>query len=124
MISQSQMNEWVHKAVEHFQAVMPPIDALYPEYRIVTDGTVDTIRQTLLEKTGSQTFICTDVASMETLHGPRGNAILVYQELFNALLSGDDGEEIIASRSGLSAPCVFIEELTLDDARKYDCMPI
>ena len=94
MISQSQMNEWVHKAVERFQAVIPPIDALYPDYRIVTDGTDDAIRQTLLEKTGSQAFICTDVAPMETLHGPRGNAILVYQELFNALLSGDDGEEM------------------------------
>ena len=29
---------------------------------------------------------------------------------------------IIASRSGLSAQCVFIEELTLDDARNYDCI--
>ncbi len=33
-----------------------------------------------------------------------------------------DGERIIASRSGLQAPCVFIEELTLEEAKKHDCI--
>lgn len=33
-----------------------------------------------------------------------------------------DGERIVASRSGLSAPCVFVEELTLEAAARYDCI--
>jgi len=45
------------------------------------------------------------------------NALLVKPAMENR-----DGERIIASRSGLKAPCVFIEELALDDARKYDCI--
>lgn len=36
-------------------------------------------------------------------------------------LENRDGERIIASRSGLSAPCVFMEELTMDEAKEYDC---
>ena len=33
-----------------------------------------------------------------------------------------DGDRIVASRVGLTAPCVFIEELTGDIARDYDCI--
>lgn len=45
------------------------------------------------------------------------SALLVKPKLDNR-----DGERIVASRSGLSAPCIFIEELTLEEAKKHDCI--
>ncbi len=33
-----------------------------------------------------------------------------------------DGDRIVASRSGLSAPCIYMEELTADVAAAYDCI--
>ncbi len=33
-----------------------------------------------------------------------------------------DGERVVVSRSGLTAPCVYIEELTVEAARAYDCV--
>lgn len=59
------------------------------------------------------------------------NAIMVqynYQErgqralLVKPQLENRDGERIIASRSGLRAPCVFMEELTLEMVKDYDCI--
>ena len=59
------------------------------------------------------------------------NAIMVqynYQErgqsalLVKPAMENRDGERIIASRSGLRAPCMFIEELTLEEAAKHDCV--
>ena len=59
------------------------------------------------------------------------NAIMVqynYQErgqkalMVKPKLDNRDGERIVASRSGLSASCVFIEDLTLDMAKGYDCI--
>jgi thymidine kinase len=37
-------------------------------------------------------------------------------------LDNRDGERIVASRSGLSAPCIYMEELTLEVAERYDCV--
>jgi thymidine kinase len=37
-------------------------------------------------------------------------------------LDNRDGERIVASRSGLSAPCIYLEELTLEVAERYDCV--
>jgi thymidine kinase len=37
-------------------------------------------------------------------------------------LDNRDGERIVASRSGLSAPCIYVEELTLEAAKGYDCI--
>ena len=59
------------------------------------------------------------------------NAIMVqynYQErgqkalLVKPQLDNRDGERLVASRCGLSAPCLFIEELTAEIAREYDCI--
>ncbi len=59
------------------------------------------------------------------------NAIMVqynYQErgqcalLVKPKLDTRDGERIVASRSGLFSPCVFMEELTLEEAKKYNCI--
>ena len=45
------------------------------------------------------------------------SALLVKPKLENR-----DGERIIASRSGLSAPCIFIEELTTEEVKKHNCI--
>ena len=59
------------------------------------------------------------------------NAIMVqynYRErgqsalLVKPAMENRDGARIIASRSGLSAPCVYIEDLTLEEAAKHDCI--
>jgi len=59
------------------------------------------------------------------------NAIMVqynYQErgqkalLVKPKLDTRDGGRVVGSRSGLQAPCVFMEELTPEDAVKYDCI--
>jgi len=59
------------------------------------------------------------------------NAIMVqynYQErgqsalLVKPAMENRDGERIIASRSGLTANCLFIEELTPEKAMQYDCI--
>ena len=59
------------------------------------------------------------------------NAIMVqynYEErgqkalMVKPALENRDGRRIVASRSGLQAECVFIEELTLEEAAKYDCI--
>jgi len=59
------------------------------------------------------------------------NAIMVqynYQErgqkalMVKPALENRDGARTVASRSGLKTECEFIENLTLEDARKYDCI--
>ena len=59
------------------------------------------------------------------------NAIMVqynYEErgqkalMVKPALENRDGARIVASRSGLQADCEFIEDLTLEEAKKYDCI--
>ena len=59
------------------------------------------------------------------------NAIMVqynYEErgqkalMVKPALENRDGARIVASRSGLQADCEFIEDLTLEEAAKYDCI--
>ena len=59
------------------------------------------------------------------------NAIMVqynYQErgqkalMVKPALENRDGNRIVASRSGLQAKCEFIENLTLEEAKRYDCI--
>ena len=59
------------------------------------------------------------------------NAIMVrynYEErgqkalMVKPALENRDGERIVASRSGLRTECTFIEDLTREDARAYDCI--
>ena len=33
-----------------------------------------------------------------------------------------DGSQVVASRSGLQAPCTFMEDLTMEEAKKHDCI--
>jgi thymidine kinase len=59
------------------------------------------------------------------------NAIMVqynYRErgqsalLVKPAMENRDGARIIASRSGLKAPCMYMEELTPEEAEKHDCI--
>ena len=59
------------------------------------------------------------------------NAIMVqynYEErgqkalMVKPALENRDGARIVASRSGLQAECEFIEDLTLEKAKGYDCI--
>lgn len=59
------------------------------------------------------------------------NAIMVqynYQErgqsalMLKPRLDDRDGARVVGSRSGLSAPCAFVEELPTIDVRQYDCV--
>jgi thymidine kinase len=59
------------------------------------------------------------------------NAIMVhynYEErgqkalMVKPALENRDGAKIVASRSGLQAECTFIEDLTREMAREYDCI--
>ena len=59
------------------------------------------------------------------------NAIMVqynYEErgqkalMVKPALENRDGARVVASRSGLQAECEFIEDLTLEKAKEYDCI--
>ena len=59
------------------------------------------------------------------------NAIMVqynYEErgqkalMVKPALENRDGARIVASRSGLQAECTFVEDLTLEKAKEYDCI--
>ena len=59
------------------------------------------------------------------------NAIMVqynYQErgqkalLVKPRIDTRDGGRVVGSRSGLQAPCIFMEELTAETAKDYDCI--
>ena len=59
------------------------------------------------------------------------NAIMVqynYQErgqkalMVKPKIDTRDGARVVASRSGLTTPCIFMEELTDEVAREYDCI--
>ena len=59
------------------------------------------------------------------------NAIMVqynYEErgqkalMVKPTLENRDGARVVASRSGLQAECEFIEDLTLEKAKEYDCI--
>ncbi len=82
MISQKKIKEYIPGAVEAFREVMPPIDVPYPEIRIASATTLKKVRAELLELTGSKNVNTAEpyTSVMETLHGRKGDAILIYQK--------------------------------------------
>ena len=86
MLTQRKMKEWIPETVKLFQTVMPSIDVPYPEIWIVTDKTMDKVRNLLLEKTQSQAKLRLGIPAMETIHGAGGDAIIVYQQAFRGAL--------------------------------------
>ena len=82
MLSQRQMKEWIPETIELFKSVMASNHARFPEICIVSDKTMDRIRNSLLARTQSQAKIRVEIPAMETLHGPGGDAIIIYQNAF------------------------------------------
>ena len=82
MISQKQIKEYIPSAVEAFREVMPPVDVPYPEFRIASATTLKKVRAELLEMTGSTNVNVAEpyTSVMETIHGAKGDAVLVYQK--------------------------------------------
>lgn len=74
---------WLPSAVEVFQSIMPPIDKAYPRVYIATEKTFQTMRAELIEQTGCvHTHIEeAEAAIMEYIHGDKGGAILIRQNL-------------------------------------------
>ena len=82
MLSQRQMKEWIPETIELFKSVMASNHAPFPEICIVSDKTMDRIRNSLLARTQSQAKLRVEIPAMETLHGPGGDAIIIYQNVF------------------------------------------
>ena len=82
MISQQKMKSWIPEAVERFKAVMPPIDAPYPEFCIVSEQTKEKKRAEIVELIKSPQKNPGHDAKAELLHGEAGDAIIIYQKNF------------------------------------------
>lgn len=82
MISQNLINEYIPGAVNTFKKVMPPISTPYPIIRIASAETLKSVRSELVELTGSTSSSNTAPfkSVMETFHGDKGDAILIYQK--------------------------------------------
>ena len=86
MISQRQLREWSQEAVIHFQSLMPTLDVPYPEIHIVSDRTMYSVREAELKRTQSPATEFYNIPAMETLHGPGGDSILIYQKRYNGVM--------------------------------------
>ena len=82
MISQKLIKEWLPSAIDTFKSVMPPISKPYPEISIASPATLVKTREALVARTGTPNVNMKNpyTSMMETLHGPRGDAILIYQK--------------------------------------------
>ena len=81
--TQKEIRFWSKYAIDVFQSVMPPINMPYPCVHIATAQTFPKMRAELVEQTG-----CTHIevhmdeaAIMEYIHGDKGNAVLIRQNL-------------------------------------------
>ena len=93
MLSQRQMKEWIPAAVEHFRKVMPPIDAPYPEIAFASNKgnrKEEQVRKEFVEKYDSPIVDSEGAAYMETIHGKKGDAIIIYQRRFNDRTSHEE----------------------------------
>lgn len=72
---------WIPAAMDIFQSIMPPISVPYPPTYIATARDWEEMREKLLEQTGCKHNEQTETAIMEYIHGDKGGAILVRQNL-------------------------------------------
>lgn len=81
--TQNTITLWASSATDIFQAVMPPIDKPYPCVYIATEKTFPNMRAELIEQTGCVHTHTeeSEAAIMEYIHGDKGNAILIRQNL-------------------------------------------
>ena len=83
--TKKEIRYWSTYAIDIFQSVMPPINMPYPCVHIATAQTFPKMRAELVEQTG-----CTHIeanmdeaAIMEYIHGDKGYAILIRQNLLS-----------------------------------------
>ena len=81
--TQKDITLWIPSAVEVFQSFMPPIDKPYPRVYVATAKTFPTMRVELIAQTGCVHTHTeeSEAAIMEYIHGDKGNAILIRQNL-------------------------------------------
>jgi len=82
-LTQKDITLWIPSAVEVFQFLMPPIDKPYPRVYVATAKTFPTMRTELIAQTGCVHTHTeeSEAAIMEYIHGDKGNAILIRQNL-------------------------------------------
>lgn len=82
--TQKDITLWTSSVVDIFQSIIPPIDKPYPRVYIATEKTTfPNMRSELIEQTRCvHTHIEeSEAAIMEYIHGDKGNAILIRQNL-------------------------------------------
>jgi len=81
--TQKDITLWTSSAVDVFQSIMPPIDKPYPRVYIATEKTFPTMRAELIAQAGCVHTHTeeSEAAIMEYIHGNKGNAILIRQNL-------------------------------------------
>lgn len=77
----SDIQLWIPAALSIFQSIMPPIGIPYPPVYITTDRTFRPTRDRLLTELGCKVREYPDASIMEYIHGDKGGAILIRQNL-------------------------------------------
>ena len=79
--TQNKITIWVSSATDIFQSIMPPISNPYPCAYIATEKTFPSMRAQLMSQTGCKHTEESEAAIMEYIHGDKGYAILIRQNL-------------------------------------------
>lgn len=79
--TQNIITHWASSATDIFQSIMPPIDKPYPCVYIATEKTFPSLRVELMAQTGCKHTEESEAAIMENIHGDKGYAILIRQNL-------------------------------------------
>lgn len=79
--TKNEIRLWTPLAVEIFKTFMPPIAKSYPQVYIATARTYRKMRADLLVQTGCKHINEPEESVMEYIHGERGYAILIRQNL-------------------------------------------
>lgn len=81
--TQNEIRHWSNYAIDIFDSVMPSIDKPYPSIHIATAKTFPTMRAELVEQTGCTHTEESEATIMEYIHGDKGYAILIRQNLLH-----------------------------------------
>ena len=81
--TQNEIRHWSNYAIDIFDSVMPSIDKPYPSIHIATAKTFPAMRAELVEQTGCMHTEQSEAAIMEYIHGDKGYAILIRQNLIS-----------------------------------------
>lgn len=79
--TQNEIRHWSNYAIDTFDSVMPSIGKPYPSIHIATAKTFPAMRTELVEQTGCTHTEESEAAIMEYIHGDKGYAILIRQNL-------------------------------------------